>query len=547
RFEEAKARRKSTVSQAPQPVQPARGTGKASEPASLARRFSVSDLSQGEREQVNKIITEIRKRHNLPALDRNVIELSSMTSNVNSRVNDLVRIIQRDTGLTSNLLSTVNSSLYAPKYPIESVSSAVILLGFDKIKALTTRLNIFCQSHKTIRDVRLYRLLTSSYFAGTFTQNLSKCIGSNNPEEAFVAGLLYQMPKLILANTFPADYEYMEELTGEGKDVEEACKEAFGVPFSPLCQAIQDAWNLPPSVAIFSSRNNRRNPLLGEIVISSAELSDILFGIRKGGQAELTRVGKQIGKLVRDPTFDVNDFLVQTTTADETIRRFFKFTHKELEKMVDHAAKGVAVERMRQKEFIVDIEQPARIIPRKQRLRLEEFKRFIAQIIREHRDINRAISSAMETLSDCISNQHIFTTFLSADQGEIRGRFYRGTLDNLDPTSFVVYTDNSRAKILQAFQLKRTIRCSGSERNLQIPRELHRQLSPKAALFTPILVGGKAIGALVILRCDYSQRFTDSEVAMAEVVADGLTTIFEYYQAHKKQRGRSRSGHSGKK
>jgi HD-like signal output (HDOD) protein len=56
---------------------------------------------------------------------------------------------------------------------------------------------MFKQTMKTAKTRQLAQLYASSYFSGSFAMSLAKKNNFVNPEEIFVAGLLYRLPSLV--------------------------------------------------------------------------------------------------------------------------------------------------------------------------------------------------------------------------------------------------------------------------------------------------------------------------------------------------------------
>jgi HD-like signal output (HDOD) protein len=78
-----------------------------------------------------KIINQIKA---LPPLPKSVLEVQRITSDPNSSISDLVKVIKNDPMLTANLLKVANSPLYGFARQIKSVDQAVSLFGMVPIK-----------------------------------------------------------------------------------------------------------------------------------------------------------------------------------------------------------------------------------------------------------------------------------------------------------------------------------------------------------------------------------------------------------------------------
>ena len=79
----------------------------------------------------NSILAKIK---NLPPLPKSVIEVQKITSDPNSSIKDLVKVIKDDPMITANLLKAANSPLYGFTRQIKTVDQAVSLFGMNTVK-----------------------------------------------------------------------------------------------------------------------------------------------------------------------------------------------------------------------------------------------------------------------------------------------------------------------------------------------------------------------------------------------------------------------------
>lgn len=79
----------------------------------------------------SNILAQIK---NLPPLPKSVIEVQKITSDPNSSIKDLVKVIKDDPMITANLLKAANSPLYGFTRQIKTVDQAVSLFGMNTVK-----------------------------------------------------------------------------------------------------------------------------------------------------------------------------------------------------------------------------------------------------------------------------------------------------------------------------------------------------------------------------------------------------------------------------
>jgi HD-like signal output (HDOD) protein len=154
-----------------------------------------------------KILQKITSNDYLPSLSPLTIQLIDLAADEHSSILDLTRIIEQDPGLTARLLKIVNSAYHARQEPVYSISYAVMVAGFKKIRMMA--LNISLRDTFPLGKVKgmdydyfwktsLYRAILAQNLAKG--SNLSKCL---DPDEVFTAGLILELGLLLLFHICP--------------------------------------------------------------------------------------------------------------------------------------------------------------------------------------------------------------------------------------------------------------------------------------------------------------------------------------------------------
>ncbi len=196
------------------------------------------------------ILSQIAVNDYLPSLSPLTIQLIGLAAEEHSSILDLTRIIEKDPGLTSRLLKLVNSAFFARREPISSISYAVMVAGFNKIRLMA--LNISLKDTFPLGKVQgmdydyfwktsLYRaiiaqgLVKSSYLADRI-----------DAEEVFTAGLLLEIGLLLLFHLCPDTLK--ESFPGGDVPLEEAIQweeENLGISHRELGCLTLERWHFP--------------------------------------------------------------------------------------------------------------------------------------------------------------------------------------------------------------------------------------------------------------------------------------------------------------
>ena len=77
-------------------------------------------------------------RSNLHSSPKIANEVLKITYDESSSVNDLVNIIEQDPPFTATILKVANSAFYSPSTPIDTLSRAIVTLGYNTIRDIAS-------------------------------------------------------------------------------------------------------------------------------------------------------------------------------------------------------------------------------------------------------------------------------------------------------------------------------------------------------------------------------------------------------------------------
>jgi HD-like signal output (HDOD) protein len=198
----------------------------------------------------NAILDQISTDGYLPSLSPLTVQLIGLAADEHSSILDLTRIIEKDAGLTARLLKIVNSAFYAHREPISSISYAVMVAGFNKIRVMA--LNISLKDTFPLGKVEgmdydyfwktsLYRaIIAQGLVKGSY---LAERVDS---EEVFTAGLILEIGLLLLFHLCPGPLK--ESFPGGDIPLEEAIrweKENLGINHRELGRLTLEHWHFP--------------------------------------------------------------------------------------------------------------------------------------------------------------------------------------------------------------------------------------------------------------------------------------------------------------
>ncbi len=190
----------------------------------------------------------INKTVDLPPVPAVALKIIQIANDPNTSAKELTRVIQSDQNLTSTVLRISNSAFFGRGKKIETLSMAVVFLGFSAIKNIA-----IAASTKSIRrrfDLTEKLLWEHSVGVALLSNQLAKKAGFNKPEEAFIAGLLHDIGKIVLYNSKPDEYrEVMKQFYNKKIPFMETEKEIFGFTHTDVSVFLVEKWQLPFTLA----------------------------------------------------------------------------------------------------------------------------------------------------------------------------------------------------------------------------------------------------------------------------------------------------------
>jgi HD-like signal output (HDOD) protein len=199
----------------------------------------------------------MRRMHHkgdLPAFSNHIAEinskLSSLTAINYSSVGDLAKIILKDFSLTNKLLKVVNSALYATlSGKVMTISKAVFLLGFDKVRMIAAALMIYEHLQNKTQTKELKEVAIASYMSGVVAAGVAEKMKRSDREEAFICAMLYNLGKMLVICYLPEEFGEIEDRTRQkGMDEGKASKSVLGITYNELGMAVSRAWNFPDKI-----------------------------------------------------------------------------------------------------------------------------------------------------------------------------------------------------------------------------------------------------------------------------------------------------------
>jgi len=188
----------------------------------------------------------LQRIDDLPSLSSVVTEFLELSRREYFTAKDFETVIAKDQALVARLLKLANSGLYGRARNIHSIAEAVVLVGLENMKKI-----VFAVSTEGLTRLRLrnydYEPGRGYWMHSTAVGLAARSLIAVVPgkpfyvEEAFVAGLLHDVGKLIVD-------DYLDREPGKRRVSLTEETEAVGLDHAELAEYILKQWRLPENI-----------------------------------------------------------------------------------------------------------------------------------------------------------------------------------------------------------------------------------------------------------------------------------------------------------
>ena len=199
-------------------------------------------------EAANELVASIK---DLPPMPTIVAQILTLLSNPDCEMKELADALSFDPALLAQVIKVSNSSLFGGHQKIGSINLAITRLGLRTtrsvvVAASTRHLFPMDSSRRGLWGRALWEHAVQSGLAG---RRVAEFTGRADPDEAFTAGVLHDIGKVILLLNKPDEYAQVHHMLEKGATESVAAeRKVLGFDHCLVGDRLLENWGMPPSL-----------------------------------------------------------------------------------------------------------------------------------------------------------------------------------------------------------------------------------------------------------------------------------------------------------
>src|SRR5687768_1360926 len=161
------------------------------------------------------LLSKLKRSARLPSPPGTALQILQLSQEEDVSLQRLADTISADPALSLRLLRYANSAMFGVNKQVTTVRDAVVLLGVRSVRLLALTFSLVStDDERACRGFDYGRFWTHAITCAVAARQLAKSRQKIRPEEAFAAGLLSQIGRLVFAVGLPDEYASIIEACG---------------------------------------------------------------------------------------------------------------------------------------------------------------------------------------------------------------------------------------------------------------------------------------------------------------------------------------------
>jgi len=183
----------------------------------------------------------------LPTIPVVATKVMQLIENETATAEEMARIVSSDPAVAARVLKISNSSFYGCQRQIQTLSHAIMILGFSTLKSLVVAASVK-QVYKPF-GLTEKMLWEHSFGAGLAARIIANTTQLVNEEEAFLGGLFHDIGKIIMNTIDSQQFQsVMQKCYNDNISFEEAEQQVYSYTHAEVGGLVIKKWNFPDTL-----------------------------------------------------------------------------------------------------------------------------------------------------------------------------------------------------------------------------------------------------------------------------------------------------------
>jgi HD-like signal output (HDOD) protein len=192
----------------------------------------------------------------IPAFPPIVLRLLDLLARDNVQIRELVALISSDPAFSAQILRVANSPLFGFRSQIDSIQSALIVLGLRRVRSLCMTVATADHMKRVLHIQELAHCWRHMLACALLTEQLARACSAFE-DRAYTAGLLHDVGRLGLLLAYPEEYAALLRLADRNPlELLDLERRELGMDHCEAGRALAEYWNLPADFQVIAARHH---------------------------------------------------------------------------------------------------------------------------------------------------------------------------------------------------------------------------------------------------------------------------------------------------
>jgi HD-like signal output (HDOD) protein len=256
--------------------------------ASAIRAAIARSLSMSVRPGDGTVRALIGRLDKLPSPPQLYFRLADLAASPVSTLTQVAAVVNGDPAMAAKVLQLANSAAFGLPRTTTSIPQAVSYLGIDTLKCIALTSSMFASGSKAIETLQT----TALEVAG-----LAKRLMPDRAraDEAFVAGLLHDIGRVVLAVSVPETFALLtREADASGERIDEVERRILGASHAEIGACLLGIWGLPPTIVAAVACHHEPAPGSDPMLIAAVHAAQAMIAGLPVDEAMVAAAGGEL-------------------------------------------------------------------------------------------------------------------------------------------------------------------------------------------------------------------------------------------------------------